>query len=66
MNEQSEGPRPQSTQRRIEITGHSQITVNKKWVAIIVAVLVAFTGVVGWMFEISATSRPPTISTGGY
>lgn len=66
MSEQSEGQRPKPVPRRVEITGHSQITVNKKWVAIIVAILVVFTGVVGWMFEISATSRPPTIRSGGY
>ena len=66
MNEQLEGKRPESAPRRVEITGHSQITVNKKWVVIIIAILVVFTGIVGWMFEISATSRPPTISTGGY
>lgn len=52
--------------RRVEITGHSQITVNKKWVAAIVLILLVFTSAVGWMYMVAATSRPPTIKTGGY
>jgi len=66
FDEHSDGSVPKSTPRQIIITGESQITVNKKWVAIIVAILVVFTSVVGWMFQISATSRPPMINTGGY
>lgn len=52
--------------RRVEITGQSQITVNKKWVAAIVVILLFFTSMVGWMYMIAATSRPPTTKTGGY
>jgi hypothetical protein len=63
MSEQAE---KQAKTRRVEITGHSQITVNKKWVAAIVLILLVFTGVVGWMYMVAATSRPPTVKTGGY
>jgi len=52
--------------KKLIVTGHSQITVNKKWVAIIVAIVVVFTVGVGWMYQITATARPPTTSTGGY
>lgn len=44
--------------KTIEITGESQITVSKKWVAIITAVVVAFTVGVGWMYQVVATARP--------
>lgn len=40
------------------VTGVSQITISKKWVAICIAILVAFTAVAGWMFQITATARP--------
>jgi|GEM_PF-1380210 len=67
MNEHVKAPaKNQAKPRRVEITGHSQITVNKKWVAAIVLILVVFTGMVGWMYMVAATSRPPTIKTGGY
>jgi len=49
-----------------QITGVSQITVNKKWVAIIVAIVVVFTVGVGWMYQVTATARPATVHTGGY
>ena len=44
--------------KKVVITGESQITINKKWVGIIVAILVVFTAGVGWMFQITATARP--------
>lgn len=50
----------------IKITGESQITVNKKWVAIIVAILLVFTAGVGWMYQVTATARPVTTQSGGY
>lgn len=50
----------------IRITGESQITINKKVVAIVVAVVILFVGAVGWMYQITATSRPATVETGGY
>ena len=40
------------------VTGVSQITINKKWVAICIAIIVVFTTVTGWMFQITATARP--------
>lgn len=49
-----------------EISGVSQITINKKWVAIIIAILVVFVGGVGWMYQVTATARPATVKTGGY
>lgn len=55
-----------TVKRDIQITGESQITVNKTWVAIIVAILVVFVGGAGWMFYVTATSRPPTTHSGGY
>jgi len=45
-------------QKKLVITGESQIAINKKWVGIIVAILVVFTVGVGWMFQITATARP--------
>lgn len=46
------------TNKRMEISGESQITINKKWVAIITAVVVAFVVGVGWMYQVVATARP--------
>jgi len=50
----------------LKITGESQITVSKKWVAIVVVILVAFTAGVGWMYLVTATARPATVNSGGY
>lgn len=44
--------------RKPVITGEPQITVNKKWVGIIVGVTVVFVVVVGWMYQVTATARP--------
>ena len=55
-----------SEKRDFEMTGVSQITINKKWVAIIVAIVIAFTGLVGWMYQETAMARPATVHTGGY
>jgi len=40
------------------IPGESQITINKKWVAIVVATVVLFVLGVGWMYQVVATARP--------
>ena len=45
-------------ERKLEITGVSQITISKKWVAVITAIIVVFTVGVGWMFQVSAVARP--------
>lgn len=45
-------------EKKLVVTGESQITVNKKWVAIIIALIVVFTAGTGWMFKVSATARP--------
>jgi hypothetical protein len=45
-------------ERKLEITGVSQITISKKWVAIITVLIVVFTVGVGWMFQVSAVARP--------
>lgn len=45
-------------QKSVKISGESQITVNKKWVAIVTAVVVAFVAGVGWMYQVVATARP--------
>lgn len=45
-------------EKKLVVTGVSQITISKKWVAIIVGTLVVFTLGVGWMFQITATARP--------
>ncbi|MCW8915451.1 MAG: hypothetical protein OQK24_06295 [Magnetovibrio sp.] len=47
-------------------TGESQISINKKWVVIIIAIVVVFVVGVGGMFHYTAVSRPPTEQTGGY
>lgn len=44
--------------RKVVITGESQITINKKWVAIIVGIVVVFVVSVGWMYQVVATARP--------
>lgn len=46
--------------RKHVVTGVSQITISKKWVAICIAIMVVFTAVAGWMFQITATARPVT------
>ena len=46
--------------RDVVITGESQITINKKWVLIIVGIVVVFTVSVGWMYQVVATARPVT------
>lgn len=46
------------TQQKPVMPGASQITVNKKWVGIIVAATVVFTGVMGWMLGVTSTARP--------
>lgn len=45
-------------QKPIKINGESQVTINKKWVAIITAVVVVFVIGVGWMYQVVATARP--------
>ncbi len=50
----------------IHITGESQITINKKVVAIVVAAVILFVGGIGWMYQVTATARPATVETGGY
>lgn len=45
-------------EKKLEITGVSQITINKKWIGIITAMIVVFTVGVGWMFQVSAVARP--------
>lgn len=45
-------------EKKLVITGVSQITINKKWIGIITVVLVVFTAGVGWMFQVSAVARP--------
>lgn len=50
----------------IQMTGISEITINKKWAAIIVAVIIVFVGGVGWMYQETAMARPATVHTGGY
>ena len=50
----------------VNITGQSQITVNKKIVAIVVAAVLLFVGGIGWMYQITATARPVTTQSGGY
>ena len=45
-------------EKKLVVTGVSQITISRKWVAIIVGIVVVFTVGVGWMFQISATARP--------
>lgn len=45
-------------EKKLVVTGVSQITISKKWAGIIVAIVVVFTVGVGWMFQISATARP--------
>lgn len=50
----------------VEITGESQITVNKKAAAIVVAVVVVVVGGIAWMFGVTATARMPNANSGGY
>lgn len=45
-------------EKKLVVTGVSQITISKKWVAIIVGIVVVFTVGVGWMFQITAVARP--------
>ena len=45
-------------ERKLVITGVSQINISKKWIAICVGIIVTFTAITGWMFYISATARP--------
>lgn len=45
-------------ERKLVVTGVSQITISKKWVGIIAAVIVVFTVGVGWMFQVTAVARP--------
>lgn len=47
-----------NTDKKVVITGQSQITVNRKWVSIIVGIVVVFTVSVGWMYQVVATARP--------
>ena len=47
-------------------TGESQITINKKVVAIVVLAIVLFVGGIGWMYQVTAIARPATVPTGGY
>ncbi|PHS78164.1 MAG: hypothetical protein COB59_08545 [Rhodospirillaceae bacterium] len=49
-----------------EMTGISQIKINKKWIWITVAALFVFSIIAGTMLVISAQSRPATINSGGY
>ncbi len=65
MNQQSQN-KPDDAPQNFIMTGQSQITINKKWVAIIVAILIVFTLGVGGMYHITATARPATTHTGGY
>lgn len=58
--------KPPSTKREVSITGESQIKIDKKWVAIILAIVVVFVGGVGWMYQVTATARPATTHSGGY
>lgn len=44
--------------RKVVITGESQITISKKWVGIIVGIVVVFIVSVGWMYQVVATARP--------
>ncbi len=44
--------------KHVEITGVSQITISKKWIAICVALVTVFTAVSGAMFYVTATARP--------
>lgn len=55
-----------SKKPEVKITGESQVRVNKKWVAIILAILIVFTFGVGWMYHVTATARPATTTSGGY
>ena len=48
----------EDTNNKPVIPGQSQITINKKWVGIIVATLVIFVVGVGWMYQVVATARP--------
>lgn len=50
-----------ASNKKVVITGEPQITVNKKWVAIIVGIIVVFTVGVGWMYQVIATARPLTV-----
>ena len=45
-------------EKQMEVTGVSQITISKKWFAIITAVVVVFVIGVGWMYQVVATARP--------
>lgn len=45
-------------EKKLEITGVSQITINKKWIGIITAMIVVLTVGIGWMFQVSAVARP--------
>lgn len=44
--------------RKVAITGKSQITISKKWVGIIVGIVFVFVVGVGWMYQVVATARP--------
>ena len=44
--------------RKLVVTGVSQITISKKWIAICVGIMVVFTVVTSAMFYVSATARP--------
>jgi hypothetical protein len=45
-------------EHKLVVTGVSQITINKKWVGIIVSILLVAIVGIGWMFKIVATARP--------
>ncbi len=44
--------------KKIEISGVSQITISKKWIAIVAGIVVVFTVGIGWMFQVTAVARP--------
>lgn len=45
-------------EKKLVVTGVSQITISKKWVGIVVGILAVFSVGVGWMFQITAVARP--------
>jgi len=51
---------------KIQMSGISQIKISKKWVLITTGCILFFLLFVGGMFIIAATSRPPTVNSGGF
>ena len=50
----------------IQMTGVSQVRINKKWIWIVVVATIGFMATMGTMLVVSSMSRPATVNSGGY